>query len=462
MAVHYDRCGLALTAADAVAVAAFDETVENFLAHARATPAALARVFEADGDVLLGWCAKGAFAFLLAHAELRPLVREAAERAALSATTRGATPRERCYVGAVEALARRAPREAIDQLEKALALAPDDAFAAKLSHALRFMLGDAAGMRGSLARVRARMAADHPLAGYLLGCDAFAHEETGDYRAAESLGREALRRAPRDAWGMHAVAHVYEMTGKPAAGIAWIEQNLGSAAHCNNFAAHVFWHLALFKLERGDHAAVLALYDRHIRADHTDDFRDIANGASLLARLELEGIEVGARWAELADIAERRIGDGSLAFADLHYCLALVGAGRRRAAAALAARLGGDSGSTGGDDVGRRIGGPIAAALIARSAGRHAEAAKRLLKLRPNLWRIGGSHAQRDVFEQLALDSAVRAGFGVEVGAILEARLDARGGNRFAEKRLALLARRQRHLGGAALPAVAAVAMPER
>ncbi len=76
---------------------------------------------------------------------------------------------------------------------------------------------------------------------------------------------------------------------------------------------------------------MLRLYDEEIRAEPTDDYRDIANGASLLARLELAGIPVGSRWEELAAKAEARIEDRRLVFADLHYLLALIGAAARTA-----------------------------------------------------------------------------------------------------------------------------------
>ena len=79
--------------------------------------------------------------------------------------------------------------------------------------------------------------------------------------------------------------------------------------------------------------AALALYDAEIRAEKTDDYRDISNAASLLSRLELEGVDVGDRWEELAVLAEKRTEDGCLAFADLHYMLALCG-GRRDTAVA--------------------------------------------------------------------------------------------------------------------------------
>ena len=65
----------------------------------------------------------------------------------------------------------------------------------------------------------------HPAEGYLLGCHAFTLEETGDYAAAEAAGRAGLALAPDDAWGLHAVAHVYDMTARAGQGLALIHSS---------------------------------------------------------------------------------------------------------------------------------------------------------------------------------------------------------------------------------------------
>jgi hypothetical protein len=52
---------------------------------------------------------------------------------------------------------------------------------------------------------------------------------------------------------------------------------------------------------------------------------------------------------------------------------------------------------------------PIAEAQLAHAAGRHAEA---LALMRPaigGMYRLGGSHAQQDVLEQLFVDAALKA-----------------------------------------------------
>lgn len=92
------------------------------------------------------------------------------------------------------------PSGAVAAMEAALRLQPRDTISAKVGHAIRFMLGDASGMRASVEAVLDAHRI-HPLRGYLLGCHAFALEETGDYAAAARTGLRGLDHAPDDAWG---------------------------------------------------------------------------------------------------------------------------------------------------------------------------------------------------------------------------------------------------------------------
>jgi tetratricopeptide (TPR) repeat protein len=298
-------------------------------------------------------------------------------------------------------------------------------------------------MRRSIERVLKAHDADHALRGYALGCHAFTLEETGDYGAAERTGLQALEYAPDDAWGLHAVAHVYDMTAQPDAGIRLIENNCAAWDHCNNFSYHVWWHKALLHMDRGELDVAMALYDTQVREDKTDDYRDIANATSLLMRLELEGVDVAGRWNELADFSQNRTDDGCVVFADLHYMLALAGADRTDAKAEMAARFARDAVEIG--DMSVRYKDPGLAAmdgLNAFSEGRYNDAFSNLAAARPTIQTIGGSHAQRDVFERMTIDAGIRAGRVDQAEAILAERLSQRAGNedRFTATRFANLA----------------------
>ena len=372
------------------------------------------------------------------RAEVIAPAHDALAAAKSSASQTHITPREAGWILALELWLGGKPTAAIDAVEDILRTLPHDTLSAKLSHGIRFMLGDSAGMRRSVERVLDAHSADHAGRGYLLGCHAFTLEETGEYARAEAVGREGLTLTTDDAWGLHAVAHVYDMTTRPDCGIALIENNAAAWGRSNNFRYHVWWHKALLHMERGELDVALGLYDAQIRADKTDDYRDISNATSLLMRLELEGMDIGPRWEELADFSENRVEDGCLVFADLHYLLALTGASRGAARDAMTARFARDAAKSG--ELPARVEAPGMAALAglnAFSEGRYDTAFLNLAAARPLMQTIGGSHAQRDVFERITIDSGLRAGRYDATAAILRDRQKTRGGHidRFAATR---------------------------
>lgn len=425
------------------AAEAWNDTMLGFLAHAAVTPKHLGKVLEVEPDFALGHAVKGMFYILLGRHELLQTAHEAHAAARAALETVGATARERKYVDALGVWLDGRPSHAIALLEDFLTAHPQDALAMKLSHAVRFVLGDASGMRRSIERVLPAYGPDHAARGYLLGCHAFALEETGDYEKAEIAGRQALWMAPDDAWGLHAVAHVHDMTANAAKGLDWLTGREAAWAHCNNFRYHVWWHKALMHLDLGQVEAVLNLYDTQIRSDRTDDYRDISNATSLLMRLELEGVNVGNRWEELSELCANRTEDGCLIFADLHYLMALTGDKRPGATSRMLQRIAQDAKSN--CEMGSRMSDPgVAAAqgLEAFGDARYDAAFLNLAQARDGMQRAGGSHAQRDVFERMTIDAGIRAGYLDQAEAILDDRQSKRAGREdgYTAARRALIA----------------------
>ncbi len=437
--MKFDVCRSPVSLTDQESLSHWNKMILAFLAHGVSTPTHLGDVLKANPQFALGHAARGIFSLMMGRAELISTAQDAYIAARTAATAQEIAPREALWITALERWLQGSPSGAVAAMETILADNPSDTLSAKVSHGIRFILGDHIGMRASIENVLMAHADDHPCRGYVLGCHAFTLEETGEYDRAEATGREGLAHAPDDAWGLHAVAHVYDMTARPDEGIALIEQNCGAWDHCNNFRYHVWWHKALLHLDRGEADVALGLYDAQIRADKTDDYRDIANATSLLMRLELDGVNVGPRWDELADFAQARTSDGCLVFADLHYMLALTGADRPEAQAALTARFARDAAQVG--EMNERVADPGVAALSGLNAfaeGRYGAAFSYLAQARPAMQTIGGSHAQRDVFERMTIDAGLRAGRIAETQTILQERIAQRDGahDRFSATRL--------------------------
>ena len=451
-----DLCGNLLTTGSDDTVAAWNATLEGVMAHAAETPNHLAKTLAADPRFALGLAARGIMLLTLARGEFTAAARASLADARASAAERPITAREQSYIDGLALWLDGRPTAAADRIESALIDAPQDALAFKFGHAIRFMAGDRPGMLSAAERHAPAFGRANPLAGYVMGCQAFAFEEAGRYGEAADLGRRAIQLAPRDAWGRHAVAHTMEMTGRSAEGAEFLGTATDSWAHCNNFGSHMFWHLALFLMELGRIDEVFALYDTAIRANRTDDFRDIANGASLLMRLELLGHSVGDRWAEMGEIAARRIADRQLVFADLHYLLALLRSGKGDQSRSLIATLVGDP-ATYDAHVAAMVGREAAEGLLAFEDGDNLSASRHLGAARDGILAVGGSNAQRDLFEQVYVESLVRAGRYDEAERVLSQRLAARGGrNAIAER---LTQRLRRSNAAPSMPVLAASAI---
>ncbi len=437
-----DDLGGIPTALPPALIGDWNRVILGLLSHAAMAGPALNALLEQAPDFALGQAVRGLSCLLLGRAEMVAIARNAYAVAVASPTP---TARDAAFVHALGDWLHGQPTRAAARLQAVLTAQPRDALAMKMVQAILFVLGRPAAMRASVEGVIDAWD-DHPARGYLLGCHAFTLEETGAYARAERVGREGVDLCPDDAWGLHAVAHVHDMTGRAQDGLAWLDGRQASWAHCNNFRFHVWWHQALMHLDLGNAEAALALYDRDIRAEKTDDYRDIANAASLLSRLELEGVPVGTRWDELADLAETRAADGCLAFADLHYMLALCGGGREEAAAGLIARMSTTRPATG--EAARIIARPglhMAQGLQAFAAGEYSAAWLHLRSGRADLAHIGGSHAQRDIFARITIEAALRGGYTDAAEALLLDRQAQRGGalDGYAQRRLNLIAAAQ-------------------
>jgi tetratricopeptide (TPR) repeat protein len=422
----HDIHGLPISTASAQAAAAFDRTLLGYLKYRADLAARLGDLLAVDAEFGLAHCLKGYFALLSYKQANVPAAIEAA-RAARRFTAH-ATPRERAHVAALEAWIGGDLDRAISVWEEILASHPRDVLAFRLAHFNNFWLGRANNMRASVERMLPAWSSD--LAGYgtVLSCRSFAHEECGDYATAEPAGRAAIAIDPGDVWGTHAVAHIMEMQGRHAEGIAWLDELERHWDGGNNLLHHLWWHRALFHLEAREFDAVLDLYDRRFRnlaspltQAQPDLYIDVQNAASMLFRLELLGVDVGSRWSEIADKAEARIGDCLSAFTLPHWMMALAATGREAAAGRM---LEGMAAFAAGEGTVQRIVGavalPICQATLAHRRGEHGRAVGLMRPVLDDMHRLGGSHAQQDVLMQLFLESAVKADCTDEVRLILK------------------------------------------
>jgi tetratricopeptide (TPR) repeat protein len=423
----HDAQGNLMTAASEAHAAAYDAALASLLRfHADLMPR-LTALREADLSCTMAHVLAGAVPMLAYTAKFLPAARAGLAAARISA----ANAREQMHVAALTAWTAGDIDGAIAGWEAILESHPRDLLALFLAHNSNFWLGRPQDMRASVERVRRHWSPAVPGFGGMLACRCFAQEECGDFLAAEPDGRRAVEEDPGNFWATHAVAHILEMQARRAEGIAWLG---GLAPHwggANNLRHHLWWHRALYHLEGGEMDMVLALYDaefRNLASPLTiaipDLHIDMQNAASMLARLELRGVDAGGRWEELADQAEGKIGDTFSPFTLPHAMMALAATGRSAAANRLLAAT--EEAAAGADPSPTRR--PILAAAVLPAmrgvrAWREGRPAAAVEALRPALGALptmGGSHAQQDVLEQIFVHCARQAGLGQDVALALE------------------------------------------
>ncbi|MGH7278053.1 MAG: hypothetical protein ACREJG_05140 [Candidatus Rokuibacteriota bacterium] len=226
--------------------------------------------------------------------------------------------------------------------------------------------------------------------------------------------RRALALEPKDGWAVHAMTHVMEMQGRIDEGIEWLESREADWAPDNGFAFHNYWHLALYHLDRQQHARVLALFDTRVHPEPPDFSLQLLDATALLWRLHLDGLDVGRRADAVADNWSGRLERerGFYAFNDLHAMMAFTMAGRDKDAARLLEGLEWTVENGHGTNVmmARDVGLPLCRAILAFGHGRYDEASRQIEQARDIAHRSGGSHAQRDVLTLTLIEAALRGG----------------------------------------------------
>jgi tetratricopeptide (TPR) repeat protein len=405
-----DCRGLPTSTTNAEANAAFDRTMESFLRFGRDTADHLQTTLAADPGMVLANCLKGYFFHLRGLGPLVPRADQALAAAQSNITL--PNERERKHVAALAAWCRGDVLAAADCWDSILVDYPLDILAIKLATYVRFYQGGGPAFRDAVARPLYAWDEKVPGYGYVLGTYAFALEENADYVAAEKAGRRAVEIEPRDGWATHAVAHVLEMQERRQEGIDWINSLEPHWSAANNFRYHLWWHRALAHLALDDSKTVIDLYDRTLWDPTSDEYLDLCNDVALLVRLELAGIDVGKRWRPLAEKIRGRTSEHILVFVDCHFLIGLAAGGLGEEARAMldSLRTYALSGKGTNAEVTARVGLPLCEGLVAHRDGAYGRAVDLLLPIRYDVYRIGGSHAQRDLVAMILIDAAIKAG----------------------------------------------------
>jgi tetratricopeptide (TPR) repeat protein len=326
--------------------------------------------------------------------------------------TEGLSQREAAHLAALKLAANGQWPSAVAMLDRHLLDDPKDLAGHQCALRLDGYQGRFPREASRAARALPFWSKDEPGYGIMLSFYGFGLEEFGDFARAEDVSREAAEMEPHGYWPHHAVSHVLEMTGRPADGLSWMD---GRAPYWsdakNNNRVHIWWHKALFHVELGEHAAALAIYDDQILPVMRPVGTQLCNPTALLWRLETLGCEAGERWQAQLPLWQQQLSGMSSPFNEIHAAMAALKAGDRGAyetvLAGMKRRAAADSELA---PTYRDVAVPIAEAMACYVDGDYAAAVEGLLPVEANLWRMGGSIAQRDLVEWTLTEAAIRSG----------------------------------------------------
>ncbi|WP_299147373.1 tetratricopeptide repeat protein [uncultured Tateyamaria sp.] len=412
----HDLYGLPITTDNEMTRQGIDDFVHGFISFQTKAVNVLKAAKADPGNGLAN--AYAAILYMLLEAPAAPKLAQPFLENAKAAT--GLTPREVEAVEAARLFVTGKIPKLIELCEATVSAYPRDMVMLKLGQYHTFNIGDFPAM----LRIAQKAQPGASDIAYAHGMLAFGFEECHLLDEAEAAARHAMSLDESEPWAHHALAHIYLTRGQVSAGTAFLESVAHHWANLNSFMhSHNWWHLALFYISAGRREDVLTAYDTHVWGLSKDYSQDQIGAVSLLARLEFAGIDVGARWQEVADHVANRGADTTSPFLTLQYLYALGRTGRPEAETLLKAIEARAEDDTQHDvDTWRDVALWAAHGIAAHGAGDYDDTIRFLGKALPRLAECGGSHAQRDLFEQIHLDALVKSGRTSQAQQVLEMR----------------------------------------
>ncbi len=416
-----DRYGLPVTTTSSIAAERFQDGMDRLLSYRPGAAESFAAALEAADRLAVAHAGTALVAAVVGDAAA---ARAGAARARES--VEGATRRERQHVAAVSALIGGEAARGLALAEEHGAEFPRDALLVNLA-------GSTIGFSGAHDREQRRVAFIERLAPaygddwWYASALAFTYMEVSRFEECRKLSERSLARYPGNANASHNLAHVYFETVDTDAGAEFLAAWLKTYDPQASFHCHLAWHLAMFELHRGHPERARAIFERDMRGAVNARLAMI-DGSALLWRFRLDGAPPPvADWRALADLAER-VSRPGFVFGEVHAALAYAAAGDT---AGLTKVM---DGLRALDAKGHPVAGPVALPLVegvaAFVAGDHAAALRHFEPVEPEIHRVGGSHAQWELFEETMLACYFALERHAEAARLIRRRLERRASPR--------------------------------
>ena len=254
----------------------------------------------------------------------------------------------------------------------------------------------------------------------------WSHTEAGNAGTGRTLTERAMALRAENANAAHGLSHALFEQGDTAAGRRFLSGWLPAHERASFLHGHLSWHVALSALDAGDLDGALGIYEQHIKPPNSPypPLNVFTDAASLLWRLSLAG-KAGLEpyWREVAAYGDRFFPRAGPHFADVHYALVAAATGsvalETRLAELEALEADGRL-APGADAIG------LCRGIRAFAEGDNDNAIRILEPLMPAVVRIGGSHAQRELWEDTLIVACLRGGHGDKAARMISDRLHRR------------------------------------
>ena len=386
-----DRYGLPITTESPTAAERFQHGMDMLLSYGHGAAEAFAAATQADERLAVAHAGLA----MVAVAQGDAATARAASKKAREVVP-GATRRERQHVAALATLVAGETMRGLDLVAEHVKDFPRDAL-------LVNQAGSAIGFAGAADREQQRVDFLERLAPaygddwWFQSALAFTYHEVDRFEESRHLSERSLEQYPANANASHNLAHIHFELLDNDGGAAFLESWLAQYDPRASFHCHLAWHLAMFELHRGRYEHARAIFERDILGAVNPRLAMI-DGSALMWRFRLDGQpESALAWRSLADLAAR-VSRPGFVFGEIHAALAYAACGDDAAFSRLV------DGLRELDAKGHPIAGtaalPMVQGIEAFVAGDHAAALTHLEPVEAEFHRVGGSHAQWELFEE--------------------------------------------------------------
>ncbi len=410
-----DRYGNTLTTQSETARDAYVEAVDRFLASDIGAGEKFAEAIAADEHFVLASLGAARHYQLSSNTDA---VQAVLAKARESAELQKLTTRETSQLEMLGTLIAGDSKTAYLQARKHLLDYPRDAMVAQTCLGVFSLIGFSglAGREAQHLAIAETLAPHYGDDWWFLGALSFAQTECGQLGQAAINIERSITSNPRSASAAHNRVHLYYESGETDVGCDYLRDWLPDYDKDGVLHGHLYWHLALWELARGNVDAMWEVIDTHIQCGHNTGpaINQLSDMASILYRAEIAGVSVPPeRWAVMSQYALEKFANPGLVFVDVHAALAHAMAGNTEALSRIIKDVKGPAAENG--------------RLLAEGFGAIAKqdwtaATGHLVKTMADHERIGGSRAQRDLIEHALVSVLLRSGQAAEAGRLLQMR----------------------------------------